>query len=345
MMPAVYDSIRGMGRSSHVAWRVSFVVPTIMLLACAAGSYFLCDDTPTGKWEDRFNVTSTIVEMSPPSSADRIDSEPSLDDKDDKRSKEPTVTTADVLEDDEAQTSRQPALVMEVPPKPSLKDSLRALCCIQTVMLAAPYACSFGGELAMVSILSSWYQQKFPGWGQTKAGQVAAAFGAFNVVCRPLGGFLSDRIYGAVSPRWGTKSKQLWYGFVSSGCHYCVPRETKADIAHFDGQLVTAQGVMLTWIGLVNPSNPVALVGGIQAMAIFMDAANGAAYSLVPHVNPQYNGIMSGTVGSTGEYARTERENSRVTDQGCRPLHRKFRRRHVLRCSKFHVTSPLPTLG
>jgi NNP family nitrate/nitrite transporter-like MFS transporter len=63
-------------------------------------------------------------------------------------------------------------------------------------------------------------------------------------------------------------------------------------------QLVTAQGVMLTWIGLVNPTNAVALVGGIQAMAIFMDAANGAAYSLVPHVNPQYNGIMSGYVES-----------------------------------------------
>jgi hypothetical protein len=62
----------------------------------------------------------------------------------------------------------------------------------------------------------------------------------------------------------------------------------------FPFQLVAGQGVMLTWIGLVNPSNPVALVAGIQAMAMFMDAANGAAYSLVPHVNPQYNGIMSG---------------------------------------------------
>lgn len=218
MMPAVYDSIRGMGRTSHVAWRVSFVVPTIMLLACAAGSYFLCDDTPTGKWEDRFNATSTVVEMtssSPsPSGVDRVDSEPSNDGKEDKRSKEPTVTIA-ALEDDEAQSPREPVLVMEALPKPSLKDSIKALCCIQTLMLAAPYACSFGGELALAAILSSWYQQKFPGWGQTKAGQVAAAFGAFNVVCRPLGGFLSDRIYGAVSPRWGTKSKQLWYGFVS----------------------------------------------------------------------------------------------------------------------------------
>lgn len=69
---------------------------------------------------------------------------------------------------------------------------------------------------------------------------------------------------------------------------------------------------MLTWIGLVNPTNAVALVGGIQAMAIFMDAANGAAYSLVPHVNPQYNGIMSGYVEST----RRNSSLSRGTDGG-----------------------------
>jgi hypothetical protein len=59
---------------------------------------------------------------------------------------------------------------------------------------------------------------------------------------------------------------------------------------------------MLTWLGLVNPKSAVTLVAGVQAMAIFMDAANGAAYSLVPHVNPQYNGIMSGAVGSTGNF-------------------------------------------
>lgn len=80
---------------------------------------------------------------------------------------------------------------------------------------------------------------------------------------------------------------------------------------------------MLLWTGLLNSRNPVVLVGGVMASALFMDAANGAAvriqglstilradektprmastqYSLVPHVNPQYNGIMSGLVGATG---------------------------------------------
>jgi hypothetical protein len=35
------------------------------------------------------------------------------------------------------------------------------------------------------------------------------------------------------------------------------------------------QGVMLIWIGFVNPTSPVTLVAGIQAMAFCMDAANG----------------------------------------------------------------------
>jgi hypothetical protein len=34
---------------------------------------------------------------------------------------------------------------------------------------------------------------------------------------------------------------------------------------------------MLLWTGLLNPRNPVVLVGGVMASALFMDAANGAA--------------------------------------------------------------------
>lgn len=47
------------------------------------------------------------------------------------------------------------------------------------------------------------------------------------------------------------------------------------------------QGVFCLWIGILDPRSAVTLVGGIAGMAIFMDAANGAAYALVPHVNPQ----------------------------------------------------------
>jgi nitrate/nitrite transporter NarK len=70
------------------------------------------------------------------------------------------------------------------------------------------------GELAMNSILGPWYQQSL-GWNQTKSGQVAAAFGLFNVISRPMGGVIADWLYAAVPANRGTKTKQIWYGFVS----------------------------------------------------------------------------------------------------------------------------------
>jgi NNP family nitrate/nitrite transporter-like MFS transporter len=53
-MPAIYDSLKSQqGMSSHVAWRVSFIVPFILITACALGLLLLTDDTPTGKWSER----------------------------------------------------------------------------------------------------------------------------------------------------------------------------------------------------------------------------------------------------------------------------------------------------
>merc|ERR1711964_466466 len=35
-------------------------------------------------------------------------------------------------------------------------------------------------------------------------------------------------------------------------------------------------------------------------LAVFMDAANGANFAVVPHVHPFANGILSGIIGATG---------------------------------------------
>jgi NNP family nitrate/nitrite transporter-like MFS transporter len=53
VMPAVYRGLVKDGLSSHRAWRVSFVVPGILIVFVAACLVLLCDDTPTGKWNER----------------------------------------------------------------------------------------------------------------------------------------------------------------------------------------------------------------------------------------------------------------------------------------------------
>ena len=42
------------------------------------------------------------------------------------------------------------------------------------------------------------------------------------------------------------------------------------------------------------------MYGLIAGLALFMDASNGANFSIVPHVFPQANGVFSGFVGATG---------------------------------------------
>jgi NNP family nitrate/nitrite transporter-like MFS transporter len=107
---------------------------------------------------------------------------------------------------------------MEVVQKPTLRGTLPLLLAPQTVMLALPYACSFGGELAVNSILSSWYLKHFAhlGWTQTHAGRVAAIFGLLNVVTRPAGGFLADWIYGKMPAGRGLFAKKTWCESASS---------------------------------------------------------------------------------------------------------------------------------
>ena len=136
----------------------------------------------------------------------------------------------------------------------------------QTLVLAACYVCSFGAELAINSILGAYYLKNFPKLQQTGSGRWAAMFGLLNLVTRPAGGVISDIIY-ARSNLWG---KKLWIHFVG---------------------LVT--GVLLIAIGIVDSHSKETMFGLVAGMAFFLEAGNGANYSLVPHVHPHSNGILN----------------------------------------------------
>ena len=49
-------------------------------------------------------------------------------------------------------------------------------------------------------------------------------------------------------------------------------------------------GVFLIIIGFLNPTTPSLMFGLIAGMAVFLEAGNGANFSLVPHVHPYANG-------------------------------------------------------
>ncbi|KAL3964032.1 hypothetical protein ACCO45_001036 [Purpureocillium lilacinum] len=261
IMPAVFDSlVASQGMSPHEAWRVTFVVPLICLIACGTGMFLLCPDTPVGNWNDRHESLEKNLQ------ALGLNDAESSDDDLEKRK----MSAAQALE----------AARGETVAKPTFKDALGVIFSLQTLFFVATYSCSFGGELAINSVLSSYYKANFPHLDQTKASNYAAIFGFLNFVTRPMGGVIADLLYN----RFG---RNLWMkkGWITT----CG--------------LLT--GALLIVVGRVNPSeknglNIGVMVGIVTVAAIFLEAGNGANFALVPHVHPSANGILSGVTGAGG---------------------------------------------
>ncbi|KAL1844193.1 hypothetical protein VTJ49DRAFT_3849 [Mycothermus thermophilus] len=285
IMPAVYDSfVHQWGRSASEAWRITFVVPLICLIFCGVALLLLCDDTPTGKWSDRHQhienlisghtadpstdkivtITGTIADRSPTGT-----STPTGGDSDIEKKGTPAASTI-VFDETAAAAARS-----EVVATPTLEASLPVIFSWHALFHVATYACSFGGELAINSILGAYYLKNFPDLGQTRASNFAAIFGFLNFVTRPLGGVVGDLVYRAFG-------KNLWW---------------KKGWIHVCGLLT---GALLVVIGVTDPHNLGVMVGLVVVMAVFHEAGNGANFALIPHVYPHANGLLSGVTGAGG---------------------------------------------
>jgi NNP family nitrate/nitrite transporter-like MFS transporter len=305
-MPAIYNSfVTQQGLTPHVAWRVSFVVPGILIVSVATLLILLCPDTPTGKWSERMQAapekhaaveSTTIVDIPghvsekdtktadlssngtySPNTQTRSNSTTNSDEK--KSDIKPHTSS-----DPEAQFGEQRDLDETTPTNtraeiiqpPTLAQILAISSSPQTLVTGAAYFCTFGAELAVNSILGSYYTQRFPSLDAQQTGNWAAMFGLMNVVWRPLGGVVGDVAYhythGSV---WAKKILLHAYG--------------------------VGTGVMLLVIGLVDPGEIGSMVALVAVgLAFFLAGANGLTFSLVPHVHPSANGVVSGFTGACG---------------------------------------------
>lgn len=291
LMPAIFDSlVYSRGLSTHVAWRVAFIVPFIAIVATAIALVLLCPDSPTGKWSERHlhaqqnfifhGVTGSAI-VDAPEDAFAAQKPSSLGTGTPTTFGDKEYDTAGkhgVSRDHEAQLGEQEmidAAQGEVIRKPSLKNAIPVVFSLQTLVVAGCYFCSFGAELAINSILGAYYLTQFPYLLQTGTGKWAAMFGLLNVVFRPLGGIISDFIYRRTSV-WGKKYLLHTYGIIT--------------------------GIFLIAIGVTNSKHPSTLFGLVAGMAFFLEGGNGANFSLVPHVHPAANGIVSGVTGACGNF-------------------------------------------
>jgi len=277
VMPAIFDSLVSRQHlTPHVAWRVAFIVPFVLIVSTACLMLLLCPDTPTGKWSERqlhvqqnlqaHGVTAQIVDV-PGGITDRRnlsdDGTATPTDNDRKIREENHIAKAKHDYDHEAQMPEQEMLDEargEVIVKPTVKEAFSVIFTPQTLTVAACYFCSFGCELAVNSTLGTYYLANFPTLGQTGSGNWAAMFGLLNIVFRPLGGFTSDLLY--------RKTHSVW---------------AKKILLH---SLALICGAFLIAIGITNSHNQHTMFGLVAGMAFFLEAGNGANYALVPHVWP-----------------------------------------------------------
>lgn len=178
IMPALFDSlVERHNLTPHKAWRVAFVVPFILITATALGMIFLCEDTPTGPWAERHIHTHEYAEKAIArgrfvDATGHFADIPTPDDR-----SGTTVVGTHTQADLEARRLEFDAKNIEkiaeseVIQTPTLKETLAVSFSLQCLLLSVPYACSFGGELAINSILGAYYAKSFPALGQTKSGQ------------------------------------------------------------------------------------------------------------------------------------------------------------------------------
>ncbi|AEO54011.1 hypothetical protein MYCTH_41043 [Thermothelomyces thermophilus ATCC 42464] len=289
IMPAVYDALAGAGYLPGQAWRLTFLVPLSMVITTGIALILLCPDTPTGRWRDRhlhgqrdgpldLDKANSIVDV-PGRITDRPDPSDTFE-------KSPAVAVAITIpiagveppntNNNNNNNNNQPATETVQPP--TARELVRVALSPQAAFHALTYSCSFGTELAVNGVLAAYYAERFPRLSQTEAAGWAAAFGFLNVASRPLGGAISDLLYR----RFSSPPSALWWkkGWVVA-CGVMA-------------------GALLILIGALNPGREGAMFGLVAIMALFAEAGNGANFSLVPHVHPQANGVLSGLTGAAG---------------------------------------------
>jgi NNP family nitrate/nitrite transporter-like MFS transporter len=280
VMPAIYNALIGDGLKPHVAWRVAFVVPGILIVFVAICLLLLCEDCPTGKWADRelaaqgaLSAHAGGVVDVPGSIGDHKRGSDALTG----HSEEDKKDQLEHYADGEAHIGAEQMIEAakgEVVQKPTAKEAMAVIFSLQTLVTGACYFCSFGAELAINSILGAYYKRNFPKLGLQGQGNWAAMFGLLNIVCRPLGGVVADLVYSRTKTVWGKRILLHTYGVIT--------------------------GIFLIVIGKTDSKEKATMFGLIAAMAFFLEGGNGLNFAYVPHVHPYANGIVSGFTGACG---------------------------------------------
>ena len=133
--------------------------------------------------------------------------------------------------------------------------------------LNSTYFANFGAELAVVSMLPMFFEETW-GLNAATAGLIAASFAFVNLVARPMGGMVSDRM-------GNRRFVMLCYMF--------------------------GIGVGFVLMGMLNSSWPLIIAIAITIFtSIFVQGAEGATFGIIPSIKRRVTGQISGMAGAYG---------------------------------------------
>jgi NNP family nitrate/nitrite transporter-like MFS transporter len=136
----------------------------------------------------------------------------------------------------------------------------------QVAVLSLCYAVTFGGELAVESMLPQYLEKTF-GLSVAWAGAIGSGFAVASLVARPVGGLLGDRV---------GRRRVMIVSLAGSVAGY-------AAIAAVDA----------TW-------SLAAVAVVVVGTGLFLMAANGAAFCIAPLIRKPLTGQIAGLVGAYG---------------------------------------------
>lgn len=133
--------------------------------------------------------------------------------------------------------------------------------------LNSTYFANFGAELAVVSMLPMFFEQTWS-LNAAFAGLIAASFAFVNLVARPMGGLVSDRL-------GNRRFVMLSYMFGIS--------------------------IGFVLMGLLNSNWPLIIAIGITVFtSFFVQGAEGATFGIIPSIKRRLTGQISGMAGAYG---------------------------------------------
>ncbi|VAW99912.1 Nitrate/nitrite transporter [hydrothermal vent metagenome] len=137
----------------------------------------------------------------------------------------------------------------------------------QVALLSLTYMVTFGSELAIISMLPSFFINTFDLSIAIGAAIAGAVFASFNLFARPLGGLLSDKI---------GRKKALSILLAGAAIGYFL-------MAQINSEWHIAMAILAT-----------------MAASLFVHAGNGAVYAVVPLIRRSMTGQIAGMAGAYG---------------------------------------------